>query len=360
MDNGQISARDIILKIYDWVKYISSQWKLLMIIGLLGGGLGFIYAKFTKPTYTATTTFVLESDSETSSLGQYASIASMVGVNLGGNGGGVFQGDNLFAFYKSRRMLEKVLLAKSPSDTSKLMIDRYLDLNEAKGDWAKNNPKLLEIDFRKVYKGSQGRSKDSLISKVISEINKKYLVVDKIDKKLSIMKVDVVSNDEIFSKEFNELLVNEVNNFYIQTKTKKSLDNVLLLQRKADSVRSVMNGAIEASAVVLDATPNLNPTRQVQRIVPTQKSQFSAEANKAILSQLVQNLELSKLALAKEAPLIEIIDKPLYPLEKNAVSKLKAAFAGVVMIVMVSVICLTIRRMIRAILLGTTKIEDES
>ena len=63
-----------------------------------------------------------------------------------------------------------------------------------------------------------------------------------------------------------------------------------------------------------------------------QRSQFSAETNKGILSELIKNLELSKMALLKEAPLIQIVDQPNFPLRKEQTNKiLVAVVAGIVM-----------------------------
>ena len=162
----------------------------------------------------------------------------------------------------------------------------------------------------------------------MNDLSKNYLFVSKPDKKLSTIKVDVKSNDEIFSKNFNDALVKNVNEFYVNTKTKKTLKNVNILQHKTDSVRAVMNGAIYTSAAIVDATPNLNPTRQVQRTAPSQKAQFSAESNKGIYTEMVKNLELTKMSLAKEAPLIQIIDQPIYPLPKEGLGKLKGLYTG--------------------------------
>ena len=59
-----------------------------------------------------------------------------------------------------------------------------------------------------------------------SDINKNYLSVDKPDKKLSIISVKVKSTDKYFAKEFTETVVNNVNEFYIETKTKNSIQNL--------------------------------------------------------------------------------------------------------------------------------------
>src|SRR5690606_11077352 len=111
--------------------------------------------------------------------------------------------------------------------------------------------------------------------------------------------------------------------FYRQTKTKKTVDNIAILEKKADSDRAVMTGAIYDAVQASDITPNINPTRQVQRVVPSQKAQFSAEANKAVLTQLQQNLELAKMALLQEQPLIQLVDQPVFPLKVNRIGKVK-------------------------------------
>jgi uncharacterized protein involved in exopolysaccharide biosynthesis len=62
------------------------------------------------------------------------------------------------------------------------------------------------------------------------------------------------------------------------------------------------------------------------------------EMNRAILEELVKNLELAKISLRRETPLIQTIDQPILPLEKKKVSKIKSSivcwiFFGVIAIV---------------------------
>lgn len=347
----EISLKELILKTRDWCKYLLSKWYILFFATLIGGGVGFYYATTKQITFTATTTFVLESAEGTGGgVGQMAGLAALAGVDLGMSGGGIFQGDNLFELYKSRKMIEATLLLPSKSDSTLLLLDRYLALSNAKSSWKDKKPELLQIDFTKKNPKELVRDRDSILQKAVQDINKNNLIVGKVDKKSVIIKVDVKSADEVFSKEFNEALVNEVNKFYIQTKTKKSLDNIAILQDKTDSVRAVMNGNIATAAVVIDDTPNLNPTRQAQRLVPTQRSQFSAETNKAILGQLVQNLEMSKMALMKEAPLIQKVDEPVYPLQTIGKGVFKLTIFGSIICLIISIFFLVSRRMLSELL----------
>ncbi|WP_333887971.1 lipopolysaccharide biosynthesis protein [Sphingobacterium siyangense] len=351
--DDEMSLKEFILKTKSWLRYLFSKWYVWLLAGLIGGLIGFFYAKYRTIEYTATTTFVLETGENTGGgLGQMAGLAALAGIDLGGSGGGIFQGDNLFELYKSRKMIEAVLLHKSPIDTSLTLMDRYISMEKLEDMWKAKKPELIQIDFSKKTPANLQRDRDSILQAVVKDINKNNLTVGKLDKKSGLIKVDVKSTDELFSKEFNEVLVAQVNDFYIKTKTKKSMDNIGILQRKTDSVRAVMNGNISMAATVVDATPNLNPTRQAQRLVPTQRSQFSAETNRAILGQLVQNLEMSKMALMKEAPLIEKVDEPVLPLSDDKIGKLKTAILVAILFGFLAVCGLVLRKLYINIIQG--------
>lgn len=322
----EVSLREILIRLKNWSRYLWSKWLIIGLMGLVGGAIGFYYAMTKKPIYMATTTFVLE-DEGSNSLGGFAGLASIAGMDLQG-GGGIFQGENIFELYKSRKMVAQTLLTQvNIENKSQLLIERYIAFNKLTEKWAEQ-PKMANLKFNVILLPNgepalpTNRLTDSVLNVIVADIIKNYLSVAKQDKKLSIVKVDVKAQDEPFAKLFNETIVKNVNDFYVQTKTKKALENVKILQQKTDSVRTVMNGAIYSAAAITDATPNLNPTRQAQRTAPVQRSQFSAETNKSILSSLVQNLEMAKISLRKEAPLIQVIDEPVYPLNKSKLSKI--------------------------------------
>ena len=353
-ENEELSLKELLNKIRNARNYLLSKWLYILMFGLLGSVLGLTYAWMKTPTYTATTTFVLEAgESSGGGMAQYAGIASMVGIDLGGNGGGIFQGDNILELYKSRNMIAKTLLSEvNINGKQELLINHYIDINHFRESWAEK-PELKNVNFSKDLKFGLtplSRVQDSLLNAFVKIINKKNLQVAKPDKKLSIIRVDVKSEDELFSKAFNDQIVANVNDFYIQTRTKKSQENINILAQKVDSVRAVMNGAIYASAAVSDATPNLNPTRQSQRAAPMQRSQFSAETNKAILGELVKNLEMSKMTLLKTTPLIQIVDNPNLPLEKEKPGRLLMAIVGGFIFTFIALIYFLVKLFFRNIL----------
>jgi hypothetical protein len=348
-EDSEMSVKDVVIKVRNLYRYVISKWFIIIICGIAGAFLGYEYSIYKKPVYNAVTTFVLGDDSGGGGgLGQYSDFASMVGLNVGGSSGGVFQGDNILQLYKSRSMLQKTLLSEVAFNNKKqLLIDKYIDFNHLRARWNKK-PELEDIQFGLKQGQSFSRTQDSIIGDIIGKINKSYLTVIKPDKKLNIINVSVISENELFSKAFNDQLVKNVNEFYVQTKTKKNVDNLEILQHQTDSVRNVLNGAIYQSAIVADATPNLNITRQILR-APAQRSQFNAEANKAILTQLVQNLELAKISLRKQTPLIQVIDYPVLPLDVDKVGKIGAIITGIFLAVAGAVVCLVLNRILQSL-----------
>lgn len=348
-NSEDLSLKEIILSSVEMCRYLITKWIIIFVFSSFGAIIGFIKAKYSKPIYTATTTFVLEEGDKANGLGSYAGLASMAGINLGG-GGGIFQGDNILILYRSRSMIEKALLTKvNYEGKDQLLVDCYIDFNKLREQWSEK-PELRKIQFN-TLKSNFSRLQDSVLGTIVQQIDKSYLSVSKPDKKLSIIKTEVKAPNEFFAKTFNEQIVKNVNDFYVQTRTKKSLDNIAILQQKTDSVRAAMNGSIYRAAAASDATPNLNATRQKQRSVPLQTSQFSIEANKTMLGELLKNLELPKISVRKEAPLIQVIDQPVYPLEADKPSKLKGIIAGGIIAGFLVCLALIIRKIFKSILL---------
>ena len=342
--NSEISLAEIAGGASKIIKYILSRWLLVCICGVIGGAAGLAFAIFQKPTYTATCTFVLEESGKGGALGQYAGLAALAGVNLDNAESGLFQGDNIFALYKSRLMIEKTLLREADFDGKKeRLIDRYIEFNKLRHRW-KSKDNIDTINFENTTQ-SFSRKQDSIITDIAKTFNKLYLSVEKPDKKLNIIQVDFKSKDELFAKNFTELLVENVNLFYVQTKTKKSYQNLVVLQHQADSVRAELDKQIGGVASAIDASPNANPLLQTLR-VPSQKKQVDVQANTAIYAEIVKNLEVSKITLRKETPLIQLIDVPVLPLENNRFGKVIGFLSGFVAFSLALCLFLGIRKLL--------------
>lgn len=315
IEQDEISLKELIQKIKEWTQYLKTQWKLILGIAFLGGIIGFAYASFQKPTYQATTTFVLEEDKGGGMSGALG-LASSFGFELGG-GGGLFSSSNIIELMKSRLVVEKTLLNPVQIDGKEISLaDYYIQINELKEAWAKK-PALANISFPVHADRTRfSLQQDSILQTISAGLTKSNFTIAQKDKKVSIISLTVKTKNELFSKLFCEELLKETSDFYIETKSKKARLNVDVLQHQADSIRAELNSAITGVAAASDNVYNLNPAFNVKK-TPSTRRQVDVQANTAILTQLVAQLELSKVSLRKETPLIQILDYPILPLAKT-------------------------------------------
>jgi hypothetical protein len=327
IDNDEISLKELIQKIKEWIAYLKTQWKLIIGIAALGGIIGFVYASFQKPSYLATTTFVLEED-KGGGMGGAMGLASSFGFDLGGGGGGLFTSSNIIELMKSRLVVEKTLLNPVQIAGKEISLaDYYIQINDLRKSWSEKPP-LANINFPvNADRTKFSLEQDSILYGISSGLTKNNLVIAQKDKKVSIISLTIKTESELFSKLFCEQLLKETSDFYIETKSKKSRLNVDILQHQADSIRAELNSAITGVATASDNVYNLNPALNVKR-TPSTRRQVDVQANTAILTQLVAQLELSKVSLRKETPLVQLIDRPILPLEKDKVGRLKSLILG--------------------------------
>ena len=324
----EISLKELILKIKDWYRYLVSKWIVLVAAGIIGGTIGVGYAFMQKPIYTANLSFALEDEKQGGSgLSGALGLASSLGIDLGTSAGGAFSGANLIELMKSRKIVEKALLNPITVNGKTLSLAQYfINFNELNKNWS-DKPALKNIVFdvdadRTKYSLQQ----DSILGNLFTSISSALTVAQK-DKKISIINIEVKSSNELFSKTFAESIAQEVSGYYIEIKSKKARQNMEILQRQTDSIRAELYGAITGVASAADNTFGLNPAMLVRK-TPGTRRQVDVQANTAILTQLVTNLEMAKVSLRKETPLIQVIDKPILPLKKEQVGKLKSLILG--------------------------------
>ncbi|WP_406844519.1 Wzz/FepE/Etk N-terminal domain-containing protein [Flavobacterium soyae] len=347
--NNEMSLKELVDTIKNWFFFLLTQWKIIIFAGLIGGCLGITYSIIKKPIYKASLSFALEDEKTGGNLGNALGLATSLGLDIGGEGGSVFAGANLTELLKSRNMVEQTLLSPIKVDGKLISLaEMYIQNNDWREKW-QNDDKIKSIQFLpNVERKGFTREQDSILGKIYENLSKESLNVGQKDKKVAIITIDVSSKNELFAKYFCEALAKEVGNFYIETKSEKARLNMDILERQTDSIRGELNSAITGVAVANDNTFNLNPALNVRR-TPSARRQVDIQANTAILTELVKQTELAKVALRKETPLIQIIDSPILPLYKEHIGKLKGLIIGSFIVAFLTVAFLVFKKIIHTI-----------
>jgi hypothetical protein len=321
----EISLKELIEKLQSLWKYLLTQWLKIVVIGLLGGAIGFVYAYRQPVKYIAKMTFVVE-DAK-SSGGGLASLAGQFGFDIGGGGGGsIFSGDNILLFLKSESLVRETLLTPFDEKGTSTLADRYAEVMKMKEAWVENE-KIGNVDFSKFKSEILPRKEDSILQSIENGLIKSSLTIARPDKKASFIEAKVTSLDESFSKLFLDRLVKVATERYVESKTKTKAANVAMLQRKADSLTAVLNNKTYSAAAsqqnLVDANPALK-TNAISSEISTRDKTMAA----TIFAEVVKNLELSKTLLNQETPVIQVVDQSTFPLEKEKTSKRKSLILG--------------------------------
>lgn len=326
--SDEMSLKEIIQKVGEWWSYLLTQWWKITLVGFIGGCIGFVYAWMQPITYTAKLTFVVEEGkSGSSGLGSLASLAGQLGVDIGGSsGGGVLSGDNIFLYFKSESLAREVLLSKYDSLSNISVADVYAEVYKLKSDWEKN-VKIGKVAFPVIGSSENySRLQDSLLKQIIGNIIKTKFSVAKADKKASFIEVSATMENEILAKLYCERIVKIVIDRYINIKTQRQKSTVDKLQARVDSVANLLSKktATGAALQTSSSTMDLNPLYRTGTAVAVETTMRDKTLLATIFASLVQNLELAKFTLSQETPIIQIVDMPIFPLQKMKKSKLKS------------------------------------
>ncbi|MEO8721658.1 MAG: Wzz/FepE/Etk N-terminal domain-containing protein [Ginsengibacter sp.] len=301
------------------IQLIKRNWLVIVIVGVLAGVLGMVYSVYKKPQYKSRLTFALDEADNGAGMANIMNLASQFGLNFGSSKD-IFSGDNILEIMKSRRMIERVLLSVDTfSNKPYTLIEYYLE----KSGKRKSNSKIDKIHFLPGEKRSAfSYQQDSLLYKTYQNFFDNFLLAQRPDRKLSIYEVNVTSPDEKFTKDFTDRLVSETNNFYVEIRTKKAKETLVILENRAAAMKSNLNSSITNKAAVQDV--NINPAFS-NALVPVQKQQANIQVYGAAYGELFKNLELARFQYLNGIPLMQIIDQADYPMEKIKTGKLKMA-----------------------------------
>ncbi len=289
----------------------------LVVSGLLGYLVASLNARYNK-TYKATYVFALEQQGiKSSPLG---GLASQFGVSLSSESSSL-AGENLLKLMQSQKVIEKALLKPMNYDSSVILVNYYIENNALiKRKWLKEG--LYPISVL-----NWNQRQDSAFGYLVKEVQDEMLSLSKKDRELNFVEISVTSRSSKFSEELSKNILDEALRFYVNSKTRNSMVNILNLQRRVDSVSAELEKNLVSLTAVQESSSFL--VNQVAK-VPGMKAQVKVSMLTTLYGELVKNLELAKTLAVKEEPVITIVDEPRYPLLVRTNKLLFSFFSAII------------------------------
>jgi uncharacterized protein involved in exopolysaccharide biosynthesis len=303
-----------------FLNYFICQYKIILYITIITSALGLLYGKLQPSTFKATSTFIVE-DKSGKGGGGLSGLASQFGIDVGGltgGGAGLFDGDNILEIIKSRSIIEKVLLTKMEEPSSfkgQTIADYYIQVEDLEGKFERKNINVKSLNFAELSGGAKHTVQQDSVLYVLFDRIYKDLNVEKKNKKSTIITLEVVSGDQVFSKIFAEELLKQTSDLYIDIKTGNLSRSINKIQQKADSLQNSLRGIYQKSFQAENATKLYNVNSSLR--INTSQTEIAARdktVSSTLYGEVVKNLETLKLSLINQTPVIQVLDTPKYPL----------------------------------------------
>ena len=324
--NDEIQLKDILIKLSEYKTFLlSKKFTIIFVTGFFLV-LGTVYALYSDKKYTAKLTFVVEDQQRGGeALGSMTGIASQFGFDIGGSSNTTFSQNNILEFLKSRGVVEAALMqTRKVNKKEDLLIEHYLHINKIKDLWES------DIDLTPVsFHGILTQNNDSVSGDIWMSIIEDELVVKLQSDEANIINLSYTSVNDEFAKIFVEALIEQMSEMYISHQTAQTNNTLDFLSSRYDSVFMELEIAEEEFAKVKDINQRI--VKASGRLKELQLMR-NVEVLNTMYLEIVKNLEISKLTLLNQTPIIQIIDKPILPLELVENSKtvlgLLGAFLG--------------------------------
>lgn len=304
-----LSLSNITLKVVKVFKLLFRKWYLLLLINLVVLTLSYLGSKyFLNDKFHSYLSFTLE-QKNSGAGGALGGLASSLGLGdlPSASSSGMFGGENILHLVKSNRIIHQSLKEPQSELANDNLLNEYL-----KNHYSKALKKgKITLFPKKIDSLLFNRKMDSLLLMVTQNIRKNQIFIERLDKKTTIINLEVKDVNEKWAFLFSKALVKNAIDLYLEIKVGKLLRTEEELTRKRDSIRGLLDGSITTLAFETDMNSHTPLMRYKTKQV---KKQIDVEVLKGMYSSVIQNLEMTKFQQAQEEPIIEIIDEPILPL----------------------------------------------
>mgnify|MGYP000951877919 FL=1 len=358
-NKGEITLRDLIVKTKEYFMLIPRNWKYIALISVISMIMLTTEALFQKPIYKADLSFMINEDSG-NPLG---SISGMLGT-FGIENKGKSNIARVLELSKSRRIIEKVLLDKVLiNDTEDFFANHlinYLDTlkewNYQPGYkfWAKTDDSLQNFKFQHSDLSKFTETDFKALKKLYASIagnqdGNDGLMHNGFSAESRILNLSVESLEQDLSIQLTNSLFDELSSFYVEKSIEKQKSTFKILKIKTDSLRNILEKRENQLASMEDSwMGRYSNTSKIDQKRLNKEIQFISIA----LGESIKNLEIADFAVKNTTPYVQIIDRPVIPLDVIKDSWLKQAILGLLLGASLSTVIFFIRKFFQDALSG--------
>ncbi len=343
----EITLRELILKIQEFLQELITSWKLIALI-CLPLVLYKLYDAWTTPVvFPATLTFMVDED-EGNRLGGIANVLGQFGIS--GIQQGKYNLDKILKISTSRKVLQMALFTKAHiNGRDDLLANHWILQNNLHKKWKDDTTGLRDFLFEsdqpihftrlenRVWKSLQGLLNGS--EERAGAYKTDY------DEDTGIMRLRLSAPSERLAITLVDTIFAKLTNYYVGNATEKAESTYKVMKTKTDSLAKALATAEYRLAEFVDKNKNIYSARQGS----LQQSRLATEVNRlqAMHGESIKNLEYTDFVLKNKTPFITLIDNPIPPLRPQRKSKTRALIVGLILGLMIGSSLVILRKIYR-------------
>lgn len=321
-----MSLKEILAAAKEYWLEIRRNWRLVAYITAGMTALMLVLAYTTKPTFTATLTFMVDDGSDGSSTATTLLSAFGLGKPASQNL------DKIVALSKSRKIISEALFTK---DTIGGQVDFYAnhfirEYNFQKDKWA-GKPGLEHFFFTTSDPSKFDRNANAALLAIYAMLiggKEPGIFTPSYINASGILTLQIVTTNEALAQGFLKVLFQKLSDYYILSNIEKEQATYDLVKFQTDSLRRVVRSKAYGAARFIDQnTGLLFGYNQMPGTEMAQEGQFAAE----VYAKTLANLALADYALKDNRPYVLPLDYPILPLPATRSSLLLNLIIGIVL-----------------------------
>ena len=310
-NNDQFTLESVLVKLMGFIPFVRKNKLFIVIATALGLIIGFGVELYRNSNSLKKTKIVFNLETEGASNG-LSDLASTLGIGGVTAGSSMFSGENFKELLKTKNIYRKAILTKVKVGNK---IDFFGNVFLKRSDlqnheWSDLPAEFINYRFKTGNLDSIGVQDKNIINAISIYLGENTdIFLD--NPKATFQTLTVETRDDTLTHIWAQLYLKTITDYYINTKTKKSKELLVIMEKRVDSLRSALYYTQGKLA-------NYNDQNQMiifQRArVIAERLQMNSTQLQAMYFDALRNYDNLKFSLVKESPLLTIIEDSELPI----------------------------------------------
>lgn len=305
--------KQTILLFNSYAKAVLKKWYIFILMLAIGWLLVSLHLRDQEITYTGTISFMTNNTKNTGAS-QILQLAGQLGM---GGSSGESNNDRIVELMRSRTLIVSTLLRKVEieGDTD-LLFNHYIRLFELDKAWEEDEAlKDYKMEAKPIedFTFTDNRATGQLVGPISGQF------LNTNTSNSGIIRVRCTSESEIFSKVFIETLADALSDFYVSKTIEQQQNTYDLISERTDSLEKALFNAEYALAGWIDDNRGAlrAGTLTAQKLIRQEQLKRNAEILNVMYVEAVKRSEIARINLMSSTPVLQILDRPTFPLKRN-------------------------------------------